>query len=220
MTFSAAGGELERRRRPVVERERCSSRARSARRPCRRRPMPFSTATVALGRGGGDERGGDRGSSHDAEDDLAHCFPLSMHRDLRARAAIPRPYERNANRVLTDRQFILECQHLADATRRKHRPRRSPSLAYCSGDTTPKRRRLDLSNGASRCSTRPTTCSPSVATRRSRSRTSPSSAGVTRGLVHHYFGGRTEVYIGLLERLGAFREDQLRRPRGAAPAHG
>ena len=27
-----------------------------------------------------------------------------------------------------------------------------------------------------------------------------SSAGVTRGLVHHYFGGRKEVYIGLLER--------------------
>ena len=30
-----------------------------------------------------------------------------------------------------------------------------------------------------------------------------SAAGVTRGLVHHYFGGRKEVYIGLLERLGA-----------------
>ena len=30
-----------------------------------------------------------------------------------------------------------------------------------------------------------------------------SSAGVTRGLVHHYFGGRKEVYIALLERLGA-----------------
>ena len=36
-----------------------------------------------------------------------------------------------------------------------------------------------------------------------------SSAGVTRGLVHHYFGGRKEVYIGLLERIGAQREDQL-----------
>ena len=41
-----------------------------------------------------------------------------------------------------------------------------------------------------------------------------SSAGVTRGLVHHYFGGRKDVYIGLLERLGAQREDQLRPPVG------
>src|SRR6478735_5416631 len=41
-----------------------------------------------------------------------------------------------------------------------------------------------------------------------------SAAGVTRGLVHHYFGGRNEVYIGLLERLGAQREDQLRPPEG------
>ena len=41
-----------------------------------------------------------------------------------------------------------------------------------------------------------------------------SSAGVTRGLVHHYFGGRKEVYIGLLERLGARREDELRPPVG------
>src|SRR3954451_8768582 len=41
-----------------------------------------------------------------------------------------------------------------------------------------------------------------------------SSAGVTRGLVHHYFGGRKEVYIGLLERIGAQREDQLRQPMG------
>ena len=40
------------------------------------------------------------------------------------------------------------------------------------------------------------------------------SAGVTRGLVHHYFGGRKEVYIGLLERLGAQREDELRPPVG------
>ena len=40
------------------------------------------------------------------------------------------------------------------------------------------------------------------------------SAGVTRGLVHHYFGGRKEVYIGLLERLGAQREEELRPPRG------
>jgi AcrR family transcriptional regulator len=41
-----------------------------------------------------------------------------------------------------------------------------------------------------------------------------SSAGVTRGLVHHYFGGRKEVYIGLLERLGAQRENRLRPPVG------
>src|SRR3954465_2523678 len=41
-----------------------------------------------------------------------------------------------------------------------------------------------------------------------------SAAGVTRGLVHHYFGGRKQVYIALLERLGAQREDQLRPPAG------
>ena len=41
-----------------------------------------------------------------------------------------------------------------------------------------------------------------------------SSAGVTRGLVHHYFGGRKEVYLALLERLGAVREEQLRPPVG------
>ena len=40
------------------------------------------------------------------------------------------------------------------------------------------------------------------------------AAGVTRGLVHHYFGGRTEVYIALLERLDALREDTLRPPVG------
>ena len=41
-----------------------------------------------------------------------------------------------------------------------------------------------------------------------------SSAGVTRGLVHHYFGGRKEVYIGLLERIGTMREEQLPPPAG------
>jgi AcrR family transcriptional regulator len=41
-----------------------------------------------------------------------------------------------------------------------------------------------------------------------------SSAGVTRGLVHHYFGGRKDVYIGLLERLGNQREHELRPPVG------
>ena len=40
------------------------------------------------------------------------------------------------------------------------------------------------------------------------------SAGVARGLVYHYFGGRKEVYIGLLERLGAVREEQLAPPAG------
>ncbi len=41
-----------------------------------------------------------------------------------------------------------------------------------------------------------------------------SSAGVTSGLVHHYFGGRKEVYIALLKRLGAVREEQLPPPVG------
>ena len=41
-----------------------------------------------------------------------------------------------------------------------------------------------------------------------------SSAGVTRGLVHHYFGGRKEVYIALLQRIGAQREQALRPPVG------
>src|SRR3954469_570594 len=40
------------------------------------------------------------------------------------------------------------------------------------------------------------------------------AAGVTRGLVHHYFGGRRDVYIALLERLGAQREEHLRPPVG------
>jgi AcrR family transcriptional regulator len=40
------------------------------------------------------------------------------------------------------------------------------------------------------------------------------AAGVTRGLVHHYFGGRTEVYLALLERLAAGREEQLRPAAG------
>src|SRR6476661_11220597 len=41
-----------------------------------------------------------------------------------------------------------------------------------------------------------------------------SAAGVTRGLVHHYFGGRKEVYLALLERIGAVREESLRPPVG------
>ena len=40
------------------------------------------------------------------------------------------------------------------------------------------------------------------------------AAGVTRGLVHHYFGGRKDVYVALLERLGAGREERLRPPVG------
>jgi AcrR family transcriptional regulator len=40
------------------------------------------------------------------------------------------------------------------------------------------------------------------------------SAGVTRGLVHHYFGGRKDVFLALLERLGSVREEQLRPPVG------
>ncbi|MBD3926025.1 TetR/AcrR family transcriptional regulator [Nocardioides cavernae] len=40
------------------------------------------------------------------------------------------------------------------------------------------------------------------------------AAGVTRGLVHHYFGGRKDVYLGLLAWLGAMREDELRPPTG------
>ena len=37
---------------------------------------------------------------------------------------------------------------------------------------------------------------------------------MTRGLVHHYFGGRTEVYIALLQGLDALREETLRAPEG------
>ena len=40
------------------------------------------------------------------------------------------------------------------------------------------------------------------------------SAGVTRGLVHHYFGGRKEVYLALLARVAAGREEALRPPEG------
>ena len=40
------------------------------------------------------------------------------------------------------------------------------------------------------------------------------SAGVARGLVHHYFGGRKEVYLALLDRLGAGREERLSPPVG------
>jgi AcrR family transcriptional regulator len=39
-------------------------------------------------------------------------------------------------------------------------------------------------------------------------------SGVARGLVHHYFGGRKEVYVALLERLGSVREEALPPPVG------
>ena len=42
------------------------------------------------------------------------------------------------------------------------------------------------------------------------------AAGVARGLVHHYFGGRKEVYLALLERLGAGSEEALRSPVGCS----
>ena len=32
--------------------------------------------------------------------------------------------------------------------------------------------------------------------------------------MHHYFGGRKEVYIALLQQLGAVREEQLPPPKG------
>jgi AcrR family transcriptional regulator len=40
------------------------------------------------------------------------------------------------------------------------------------------------------------------------------AAGVTRGLVHHYFGGRKDVYLALLERFDAVRLESLRHPAG------
>ena len=40
------------------------------------------------------------------------------------------------------------------------------------------------------------------------------AAGVQRGLVHHYFGGRTDVYLALLDRLDSVRDEPLRRPEG------
>src|SRR3954452_3156808 len=40
------------------------------------------------------------------------------------------------------------------------------------------------------------------------------AAGVARGLVHHYFGGRKDVYLALLERLPAGREGDRRPPLG------
>jgi AcrR family transcriptional regulator len=40
------------------------------------------------------------------------------------------------------------------------------------------------------------------------------AAGVQRGLVHHYFGGRTEVYLALLDRLDDVAEEPLRQPEG------
>ena len=39
-------------------------------------------------------------------------------------------------------------------------------------------------------------------------------AGITRGLIHHYFGGRKDVYIAMIERLETIREEELRPPVG------
>jgi AcrR family transcriptional regulator len=40
------------------------------------------------------------------------------------------------------------------------------------------------------------------------------AAGVTRGLVHHYFGARKDVYLALLDRLLTHREADMRPPAG------
>ena len=42
------------------------------------------------------------------------------------------------------------------------------------------------------------------------------AAGVTRGLVHHYVGGRNELYLALLERLGTHCEGGQRPPVGSS----
>ena len=38
------------------------------------------------------------------------------------------------------------------------------------------------------------------------------AAGVTRGLVHPYFGGRKDVFIGLLERAGRSARAPVEHP--------
>src|SRR3954466_5246333 len=40
------------------------------------------------------------------------------------------------------------------------------------------------------------------------------AAGVARGLVHHYFGGRKDVYLGLLEQLDAQSQQAILPPEG------
>ena len=98
---------------------------------------------------------------------------------------MPLPYERNANSVLTDRQF----------------------LAHCPGDTEPKTSRLDPAERREQM----LDAANDLFAERGYEEVSVEdiarSAGVTRGLVHHYFGGRKEVYIALLERLDAVREE-------------
>ena len=44
-------------------------------------------------------------------------------------------------------------------------------------------------------------------------------AGVTRGLVHHYFGGRKEVFVALLETVGTIREEEALRPPVGRSGH-
>src|SRR3954463_7182837 len=47
-----------------------------------------------------------------------------------------------------------------------------------------------------------------------------SAAGVTRGLVHHHFGGRKEVYIALLDRLGPAPCASKASGHPSVPPHG
>ena len=102
-------------------------------------------------------------------------------------------YWRNANSALTDRQFLAHCSG-------EHR--RGSTAA-----STPQQRREQMLDAAN-----------DLFAERGYEEVSVEdiarAAGVTRGLVHHYFGGRTEVYIALLERLDAIREEALRPPEG------
>ncbi len=69
-------------------------------------------------------------------------------------------------------------------------------------------------SGANRSSTRPTRCSQSAATTRSRSRTSPAPPASPAGWCTTTSAAAKQVYIALLERLGAVREEQLPPPVG------
>ena len=101
------------------------------------------------------------------------------------------PSWRHANKLLTDRQQLLDSPyHLAEVQPPRSRPAPRPIL--------------DAANGLFAERAYDEVSVEDIA----------SSAGVARGLVHHYFGGRKDVYIGLLERLGAQREEGLRAPVG------
>ena len=80
--------------------------------------------------------------------------------------------------------------------------------------TTPKFSRLDPSSGAEQILDAANALFAERAYDEVSIEDIASAAGVTRGLVHHYFGGRKEVYIALVEQLGAEREERLRRPVG------